>query len=265
MFKTEISKLRQNRNFSIMLEDVALPNSPSVFFRAKQEEIFRQYETARLFMYETNKGDTGWDHWFQKSEDPELQKAFILLISEKFLEAAILFYNIIIDLSWVLTYVSAEYVGYIADSSIKYRKLMSIEEAYGLLRAAEANIENPNAQCNPFIYLKKMNPSFAEAIDLIVDFWKNYSQSEIRGLYNFIKHRGKPIFSEIEQIMVPKTMSLNISGKDCPTDVRDVQKSLSLYDTIEKLIDFDDNKLYPYISRLINILEPLVDPSPFVG
>ncbi len=264
MFCTDISKLRQNHNVVIPLVGSTLPNSPSVFFRSKQEELYLQYEAARLFLYETDRDDSAWDYWFKRFEDPESQNAATLFFKEKMVEAALLFYNIVVDLSWVLCYVSAEYVVYTEDASIEFEKLVSVEEAYGMLRRAEENIENPNALGNPFLYLKKMDARFTEAVDLIIDFWKTYSQSEIRKLYNFVKHRGKPLYAETAAVMGPKLLSLNIRGTNCPTDVRDTQKNLSLVDTIRQLEEFDDNVLYPYISQLIFLLEPLVNPSPFV-
>ena len=109
-----------------------------------------------------------------------------------------MFYNIIVDLSWTLCYVSAEYVLYEKDKTIDFSGMLPIEEAYKALRKAENLVTNPNSQDNPFVYLKNMCPEFTPAIDLIIEFWQDFADSEIRKLYNFIKHKGKPNFDEIE-------------------------------------------------------------------
>lgn len=266
-FKTHIEELRHDGNFSIKIEGSKLPNTPSVFFRAKQEEIYRQYETARLFLHEMDRGETdttAWDYWFSRFNDPKLQNVFILLFSEKMFEASLMFYNVVVDLSWVLCYVCAEYVTYENDKSITFEKLMTIEEAYGLIRIAEENIENPNAKGNPFKYLKKMRPEFTKAIDLVLEFWKVYSETPIRSLYNFIKHRGKPLYEEINNESGAKLMGMIVGGKSCPTDVRDVQKALNLKESIEQLVKFDDEVLFPYIKELLHLIEKVVEPSPYV-
>ena len=264
MFKTDVWTLKPNSNRTIMMEGSILPNSPSVFFRAKQEELFRQYETARLFLTETGREDSAWDYWFCRNEEEQLQEIFTLLFREKMFEASLMFYNIIVDLSWVLCYVSAEYAFYDQDKVTSFDKLMSIEEANSLLRKTEEITEGPDARGNPFSYLKKMTPQFSPAVDLIIDFWKSYKESPTRMLYNFIKHRGKPLYKEIEEKKGSRLLGLSIAGIKCPTDVRDVQKALSLDESIKDLIEFDDNNLFPFVSNLIMTLEKAVDPSPYV-
>ena len=44
--------------------------------------------------------------------------------------------------------------------------------------------------------------------------------------------------------------------------LRDVQKIVELEKGIKELIDFDDNKLFPYISQLLTSLKAAVNPSP---
>ena len=137
-------------------------------------------------------------------------------------------------------------------------------EAYKALRKAENLVTNPNSQDNPFVYLKNMCPEFTPAIDLIIEFWQDFADSEIRKLYNFIKHKGKPNFDEIEAHKGGKIMGLKINSEDYPTDIREVQKKVGLYQTISDLQNFDDNVLFPYIKELLSRLETIIKPSPMI-
>ena len=48
------------------------------------------------------------------------------------------------------------------------------------------------------------------------------------------------------------------------SDIRDVQMELSLTDEIARLKEFDDEMLFPYIQKLIGIIEKTINPSPFL-
>jgi len=260
VFSTDIFEL-QHKSKPFKLIGATIPSPQDVFFRSKQEEIFQQYESARIFLRETETDD--WNHWFV-TDNPEYQDVFQLLFKERMFEAALMFYNIIVDISWVLCYVSAEYAQYGKDESINFTSVMSIEDAYDLLRKAENSVTSPNSEDNPLGYLKIMCPEFIDSIDLVIDFWKRFSNHTIRGLYNFIKHKGKPLYSEIEIFKGPRFMGLIIGGKNCPSDIRDVQKVISLSDSIQELKEFDDNMLYPYVKELFASLERTLKPSPFI-
>ena len=258
-FVNDIYSLLPSRNVKFSLEGVKLPNNKDLFFRAKQQEIIEQYEAARSFLCETETED--WDHWFTSEKHHEV---FELIFKSHFLEASLMFYNIIVDLSWTLCYVSAEYVLYEKDKTIDFSGMLPIEEAYKALRKAENLVTNPNSQDNPFVYLKNMCPEFTPAIDLIIEFWQDFADSEIRKLYNFIKHKGKPNFDEIEAHKGGKIMGLKIGSEDYPTDIREVQKKVGLYQTISDLQNFDDNVLFPYIKELLSRLETIIKPSPMI-
>ena len=47
-------------------------------------------------------------------------------------------------------------------------------------------------------------------------------------------------------------------------DHTQVGYSFSLEDAIVQLVDFDDNKLFPYIRKLIDTLEDILKPSPMI-
>lgn len=259
-FVNDIYSLLPSRNVKFSLKEVKFPNNKDLFFRAKQQEINEQYEAARSFLRETETDD--WDHWF--TSDEKHHKVFELIYKSHFFEASLMFYNIIVDLSWTLCYVSAEYVLYEKDQTIDFSGMLPIEEAYDALRKAENLVTNPNSQDNPFVYLKNMCPEFTPAIDLIIEFWSNFADSEIRKLYNFIKHKGKPNFDEIEAYKGGKIMGLKIGSEDYPTDIREVQKKVGLYQIISDLQYFDDNVLFPYIKELLSRLEAIIKPSPMI-
>lgn len=258
-FVNDIHSLMAPRNVKFDLVGTKLPCNKDIFFRAKQQEIVEQYEAARSFLCETETED--WDHWFNSEKNHEV---FELIFKSHFLEASLMFYNVIVDLSWTLCYVSAEYVLYERDKAIDFSGMLPIEEAYDALRKAENLVTNPNSQGNPFEYLKNMCPEFTPAIDLIVSFWSNFADSEIRKLYNFIKHKGKPNFEEIEAHKGGIAVRLKIGNEDYPTDIREVQKKIGLYQIIRELRDFDDNVLFPYIRELLSRLETILSPSPLV-
>ena len=70
-------------------------------------------------------------------------------------------YNIVVDLSWTMTYISAEFALYKFDSHgsiINAEEVLGmrpIEEAIKLLRKVENGTVAPTAYNNPFEYLKK--------------------------------------------------------------------------------------------------------------
>ena len=262
-FSTDIFELQQDKNVKIYLDGVKLPNNRDVFFRAKQEEILEQYVSARIFLRETATDD--WQHWFDKPELEEHQEIFELLFMQRMYETALIYYNIVVDLSWTLCYVSAEYFLYEKDKKINIDDMMSIDEAYNAMRKAEKLVTSPNIEGNPFEYLKQMSPDFKNSVDLIIDFWKDFKDSNIRVLYNFIKHRGKPLYEEVEKFKGPKLMGITMKGKSLPTDIREVQKKINLRDSIGELKDFDDKILYPYIEKLFQLLELAVNPSPLIS
>lgn len=259
-----IFELRKDSNVSINLKNAKLPSNKDVFFRAKQEELLQHYESARIFLLETETDD--WNHWFELDEKDKIdkQEIFELLYMERMFECSLMYYNIIVDLSWTLCYVSVEYVLYEKGKKININELMNIEDAYNTMRKAENLVSNPNGEDNPFKYLKKMCPEFEKAINLIVDFWKMFSETNIRNLYNFIKHKGRPLYEEEEKFKGAKAINLIIKNESCPTDIRDIQKRVSLKKSIAELKKFDDIVLFPYIKNLFELLEEAVNPSPFV-
>lgn len=267
MFKNEIfGNIEPPHGTKFNLVGVSLPTNQDMYFVAKWNEIFNRYSSARIFLRKTQ--EKNWDYWFNPIENPEIQKAMELIFKAELYETALINYNILIDLSWTITYVSAEYALYSFDKEGNVTKvkdvcgMQPIEDAYELLRKTENGVSTPHAQGNPFDYLRVMLPEFSPTVDCIVDFWKGFSSSNIRALYNYTKHKGKPLYQEVEKIRGGKLMNISIDKKEYPSDIRDVQKIVVLEEVIRELIDFDDNILYPYIKQLLDLLNIAVNPSP---
>lgn len=263
-FSNNFNNLAPPSSVNISLIGARLPNNTHLYFRAKQKEIVNQYSAARLFLKETECID--WEHWFVKDEDDAINETMQNALKSYFYEAALFYYNILVDLSWTLCYVAAEYSINHNGERISFVGMKSIEEAAELLRKAEGMTTNPTAETNPFEYLKTMSPEYTEAIDLIIAFWKDFGSSDIRRKYNYCKHKGKPCYSELQKAEGGRLFRFYIipKGEDAiqvASDTRDVQWKISLNESIEELRNFDDNILYPYLLQLIKVLEETINTT----
>ena len=175
-----------------------------------------------------------------------------------FLESAILHYNIVVDLTWVICYISAEYAWYEKGKSTPLDQIEEIQDTRDIIRKMEDVVSNPFAKDNPLNYLKNQSPEYEYAIELVFDFWKEFSSSEVRSLYNFIKHKGKPQYSEIYNYTAKKLYSFHKEGKEYPTHENDVKREIGLYKTIDLFKDFDNDILFNYCDKLFKSLYQLV-------
>lgn len=259
-------KIEPPHGVSFKIVGTALPTNQDIYFVAKWHEIFERYTTARLFVRKAL--EDNWEYWFNRVDDEKVQHAIENKFKAELYETALLSYNILVDLTWAWTYVSAEYLLYTFDEegNVTNAKdvcgMHPIEEAYELLRKTENGVSTPHAEGNPFHYLKVMRPEFSDAVDTIVEFWKVFSNSPIRNLYNFVKHKGKPLYEEVDKPRGGKVMSILIGNEEYPSDIRDVQKMISVEKGLKELIDFDNNLLFPYVEKLLSQLKVAVDPSP---
>lgn len=173
-------------------------------------------------------------------------------------------------MSWTLCYVTAEFACNQQGKRVDLSGIRPIDEAAALLRSAERNVTAPTAENNPFAYLKMMCPEFTPVFDLIVDFWNDFSDSDVRKRYNFCKHKGRPAYQEIEALSPGCLMGFYVQNKNTgeiiqiASDISDVRYSYSLEEAILQLVDFDDHKLFPYIKSLIDTLEEILKPSPMI-
>lgn len=267
-FKTDINELRPPNQVKFNLVGAKLPNSNDIYYRAKQKELIDQYSGARLFLYETATEE--WTHWYQTPDDETENEAFKNIFTAYFYEAALFFYNAVVDLSWTLTYVSAEFACTKKGSRVDISGMKPIEEAATLLRAVENSVTSPTADENPFGYLKVICPEFSDAINKIIDFWNQFAPSDVRKKYNYCKHKGKPGYTELVALDNTRLMGIYFQDKDSgkkiemASDTKDVKFGFSLEEAIEELRKFDDEMLFPYIKDLMNELEGVLEPSPMI-
>lgn len=267
-FINDITTLISCKTRKIVLAGATVPTNKDIYFKAKQREILAQYQAARIFLSETE--TTDWAHWFSTSSDERNNLAFKKLYESYFYESALMYYNIIVDLSWTLCYISAEFAISNDGERIEFENCKPIEEAYQLLRNAENVVVSPTSESNPFAYLKKVCPDYSRAIKIIIDFWNIFNSSHIRKIYNYCKHKGKPAYEEIEKLRGEKLFNLSIRFEESEepveiaSDVRDVQLVESLVESIAELKEFDDKQLFPYLKALFEELEAVINPSPFV-
>ncbi len=239
----------------IYSEGIEIPNSRDVYFRAKQKELLSQYLQARLFLAETD--CTDWMHW---GIEPSNEK-YKTVYRGCFYESALIFYNIVVDLSWVLSYVSIEYAIWKSGKQEDFGELENIREALESLRKAEENVLSPTADESPFNYFEKICPKYGELFDHLKKFWVELCKTDIRRNYNYIKHKGKPFYTELETANDCKLLSVVVNSEEQATDSRDVAYKLSLESSIEALKHFDEDFLFPYLKELIKILENIIRPS----
>lgn len=57
-------------------------------------------------------------------------------------------------------------------------------------------------------------------------------------------------------------MIIHIENETYPSDIRDVQKMISVDEGLQELIKFDNEVLFPYVEKLLTELKKAVDPSP---
>lgn len=267
-FKMDVRQLMPPSQKSFNLIGASLPSNTDLFFRAKQREIIDQYYGARLFMYETE--TTDWEHWFVPTDKPQANETFKIMLRAHFYESALMYYNAIVDLSWTLCYVCAEFAVSKDGKRVDLRGMVPIENASGLLRSAENLVTAPTAESNPFGYLKRMSPEFENAIDQIINFWNSFADTPIRRKYNYCKHKGKPAYTEIDNAYPTRMMDVFFEEKDSgnktqlASDISDVRWEFSLSESIDELFRFDDELLYPYLQTLFAELEKVIKPSPFI-
>lgn len=239
---------------STTLNTIRIPNNAQLFFESKIEEICDRYQSARIFLCEIDNDD--WGHWFSlNNKDIEVVK---VVYNGLFIETSLIYYNIVVDLTWVLSYVSMEYLVLSKGKYNNIENFTCIRESKDILRNLEKIVSNPTSKNNPFSYFKKIDIEYSEIIECMELFWNDFKNSKIRRTYNFIKHKGKPQYSELFNFIPKKAFSLNFKGLDIPIDPSDVILELSQKDFIKELINFDDEYLFPYCDQLIKLLKSLL-------
>lgn len=250
---------------STLSSGLKIPTDRDFYFRAKQYEIVDQYTAARFFLAQTE--GENYKAWLIPNANPRVTEGIEYTWKGYFYESALMYYNILVDLSWTLCYLSAEFVCYEDEVPVEFDSIKSLSVAAELMRKAESLLDEPTSSTNPLKYIEKVRPEFSNAIQMIIEFWKQYKESSIRVKYNYLKHRGKPAYKEISNLKGPKLAKYFVQQPDAKGthvafDTRDIRYEMSLKDSIIELQRFDDEILFPYLKQLISELEQLVNPSP---
>ena len=260
-FNNNIYNLERNVKPSFLPQDIEKINVKSLFFVEKQNELIQKYETARRFLYETDTDD--WKHYLGEQTFSEKdEKYFKYIHKAQWYEAALFFYNTVVDLSWIICYVGSEYVFYRNEKPIIFENIVSIDEACKVLRKIEVSMKKPeNNNESPFVYLTKMKSEGFKAIDIITEFWNEFYKTPIRKNYNYLKHGGAFAYEEILECNDYASVLWIINDKKCPTSVKNIQRKANLEQEIKNLAKFDDEVLYPYLEKLFNEFKRILDIS----
>ena len=266
-FKNDINDLNPYKSNTISLIGKRLPQERDLYFKAKLDELLNQYRAARVFMRECETSD--WNHWISCTGDKTKEEIALLTFKSYFYEASLFYYNSVVDISWVLCYVSASSICKGKTEAVDISKMGTIDEAASELRLAERDVKC-TSKYNSFENLKKQCPEFSVPIEKVIEFSMPFLKSEIRKKYNFLKHRGRPYYSEIKAIKPCRPWEIFVEdGKskiysELATDITDVTYTFSLNESICELKDFDDNNLFPYLKELIVSIYEQVKPSPYI-
>jgi len=247
--------------------EVLMPFNRKVYFLAKFQELMSRYRTARRYLDKTENSD--WKYLLKNTDKDVLALAKLSYRAEYY-EFALINYNIAFDLSWVLCYVSLEYGLWKNGNGAYVGELEYTEKAEAFLRKLEKYVSTPGAEDNPLAYLKTKNVRCKEIIDELEVFWEEFREHPVRNKYNYSKHRGKLAYREILDLDTsPKSNIYYIhadgSEEQLPSHISDVQRKCSLEDSVYELIAFDNEKFFPYIKTLVEMLSKIVNPSPIMG
>ncbi len=246
-----LNPLPKNNSFNLL--EAATPQPEDVFLVTKKSEIYERYQDARMFLRwtetETIKG------WFKKTDSEEMNARLIGFKKKYCYELALLYYNAIIDIAWGACYACAtiEKGKLLANST----SIMGANEAEEALRHFERNPYERKAIPS----LSRQYPAFSDLFDAFQSFMNKPSTKTVRDSFQFIKHRGVPIYKEEGHIGIPG-IKIHVNDKVIATSSSDVRKKLSIGEQAQMLKDFDEKCLYPFIGDFITKLEEVVNPSP---
>lgn len=245
-------------------EGTKMVNNKDIYIREKQKEIFEYYLTARMFLMQANCIDERVIMGLLNKDDYDPCRSTELDLKGNFYECALFYYNVLIDLSWVLAYVSLEFACSINGQRVSTEGIDWISKSKAYLEEFEKNVKNPQDPTSPFRYFEK-STSAKNIIKCISNFWDGFYNSEIRRKYNYAKHRGKLAYQEIIKIENENGVAeILCKDKQLPINTNDVRKEISLYSSIQELQTFDNENLYPYIDQLFHIIEEEIQISEMV-
>lgn len=220
-------------------------------FQSKRMDIERQKLWARRMLSEADSID--WECWPKCNLSGKALEKEKLLYQSFFYETALIYYNIVVDLSLTFCFMSAKLL--IENQTQDSDTIRSIDEVYDFLRSNEDKPAFPTKKYNPFKIMCEKCPEFQKPISIIEGFWDSFKESTIRKAYNFTKHRGKIAYNEIDSILgnrMDAIVQTEASISHIPIYSEDVGFKKSFREGISELKEFDESILTPYLFTLFN-------------
>ncbi len=229
------------------------PNSREILFKYKAIEIVDIYFRARNFLEFNEIFDIN-----QKVKDKNTKETIAYykeVYSNNSLDAALIYYNILIDLTWTIFKLCTD--NKIDTYTNISTKNCSVNELKGFTEYCEKSTENPISEdmkqylsyINKLSEKTKYNYIINKTInDINKTYYYVAEQTSIRKMYNAIKHR-KQIHYSSTTLKSPIKFKLN-----------GVSVAYSAYELFEEcnpdelkimLNEFDNTILFPYIENLL--------------
>ena len=269
IFKNDLNGLSLNDHVVRELNShskINIPTGNQLYYAQKKLELFERYQTARMFMRMLD--DKEILQYIASKICTSNHDLMIEGIKCDFYEAALFNYNIIVDMSWLLTLAAAEYIVYKDNESQEKPDFTLLYECLKIKDAKDAIYKIESLSTSPeynekslFKYLKKINIPYEYAINYVNEFWKTFQNDDIRHNYNYIKHKGKPIYYNEKIGDISKEWSIYDGDELISANIQDTRTSVNIDEEIKKLLKFDNDTLFPYIKKLESLLEKNIDIS----
>lgn len=259
MYKNKITNWHdeQSRRLKIPDNTILIQSSRVIFFESKLYDIFLRYQSARILIRCINNNDNSY--WVCEEDYDDIVK---YNLNGNFLESMIINYNIVVDLTWVITCLSIEICIYEESHNevFDFNRQNEIIRTKEVMEKIEKIVKSPNSEeiANYFSYFNSLSANYLPITTHVTQFWNSFQSSEIRQLYNFIKHRGKPEYTEIYEITGRRFCNYTENDRQIATEISDVRKEISFEEELKKLIEFDEEVLFPYCDKLFKLLVDVV-------
>lgn len=254
-FKYDIDKWIKNQQERInKINNKQITLSPKqVFFESKFNEIYLRYKSARTMVSPID--NNRYDYWYKTTTNNKENDFLRLNYNGFFLENMIMNYLTIIDLSRVLAFHTMK----LYYCEINFNETNKIEGYLGDIKDI-SYIDDKQSAKKILDSYSKMSPEFEKIVNHleILTLEENSTYKDLRYLYNFLKHEGKPEYKEIYDLLNLNNLNYKVPCGNKSVDSGEKRLELSLYDTLYKVLSFDDDTLYLYFDKLINLILEIV-------
>lgn len=255
IYKNNITNWHEEQLKRLKIPDntTLIQSSRVIFFESKLYDIFLRYQSARILIRSINNNDNGY--WVCEDDYNDIVR---YNLNGNFLENMIINYNIVVDLTWLITCLSIEICIYEENhnEAFDFNRPNEVIKIKEVMERIEKIVKSPNSEeiASYFSYFNALSRNYLPITNHVTQFWSSFQNSEIRKLYNFIKHRGKPEYTEIYKLTGRGFYNYTENGITVATDISDVRKEISFEEELKKLIKFDEDVLFPYCDKLFKLL-----------